>query len=66
MAQDADPPDPFQMLQILYKPFTKRITLEFRAPLDSGARSAKCSPNASNRWLIVTAILALFIETTLL
>ena len=28
MAQEAHPPDPFQMLQILYKSFTKRSILE--------------------------------------
>ena len=45
MAQEADPPDPFQMLQILYKSFTKRSNLEPRAPDGSrsfsGGRSAR-------------------------
>ena len=33
-----DLPDPFQMLQILYKSLTKRSTLEPRAPRGSGGR----------------------------
>ena len=48
MAQEADPPDPFQMLQFLYKFFTKRSILEPRAPHGSGARSARSLPNVSN------------------
>ena len=48
MAQDADLPSPFQMLQILYKSFTKRSILERRAPHGPGGRSARSFPNASN------------------
>ena len=48
MAQDADPPDPFQMLQILYKSFTKRGILEPLALRGSGGRSARSLPKASN------------------
>ena len=48
VAQEADLPIPFQMLQFFYKPFTKRSTLELRPPHGSGGRSAKSFPNASN------------------
>jgi len=49
MAQEADPPDPCQMLEILYKSFTKRSILEPRAPHGSRARArARArSPNPS-------------------
>jgi len=49
MAQEVHPPDPFQMLQILYKSFTKRSILEPRAPHGSRARArARArSPNPS-------------------
>ena len=40
MAQEADLPDPFPRLQILYKPFTKRSTLEPRIHRGSVGRSA--------------------------
>ncbi len=48
MAQEADPPNPSQMLQILYKSFTKRSILKVRAPHCSGGRSSKSFSNASN------------------
>ena len=48
MAQMADPANPFQILQILYKSFTKLIYLEPRKPHGSGWRSARSFPNASN------------------
>ena len=48
MAQEAEPPHSFQMLQILYKSFTKRSILDPRAPHGSGSRSARSFPNASN------------------
>ena len=46
LAQEADPPNPSQMLQFLYKPFTKQSTLELRAPPGSGGRSSKSFSNA--------------------
>ena len=48
VAQELDPPSAFQMLQTLYKSFTKLSTLELRAPHGSGGRSGKSFSNASN------------------
>ena len=48
MAQEANPPNPFHMLQILCKSFTKRSILEPRAPHGSGGPSARSFLNASN------------------
>ena len=46
MGQDADQPDPSHLLQMLYKPFTTRNSLEPRAPHGSGARYAESFSNA--------------------
>ena len=48
MAQEADPPNPFQMLQILYKSFINLNILEPQAPRGSGRTFAKPFANASN------------------
>ena len=48
MAQEFDPADPLQMVQILHKSFTKRSILEPRAPHVSGSRFARSDPKASN------------------
>ena len=52
VAQEADPPNRFQILQILYKPFTKWSTLEPRAPHGSGSRIcqivSKCFKSFTN------------------
>ena len=47
-SHDVDLPSPFQMLQILYKSFTKLSILEPQAPHGSSSRSAKSFSNASN------------------
>ena len=48
MAQEAHPPDPFQMLQIFYKSLTKLSILELWAPHGSGGPSARSFLDASN------------------